>query len=57
MLRNFCFILLCGLLLLSVACGKRPDTVDAPEGSDPKIFPHTYPDLSTDPVGVPVAKP
>jgi hypothetical protein len=48
--------LLLSALLLCCACGKRPDVLDAPEGSDPKAWPHTYPDTTTDPAGVPVPK-
>lgn len=43
-------LMLCALLLCA-ACGKRPDVVDAPEGSDPNAFPRKYPDISTDPAG------
>lgn len=57
MRNTFCIILACTLLLLCTGCGKRPEVVDPPEGSDAKIFPKKYPDLSTDPVGVPIPKP
>ncbi len=50
-------LMICGLLLLCAACGKRPDVVDAPDGSDPKAYPHTYPDVKTDPAGIPIPKP
>ncbi len=56
MLRVLCTAMITGLLLCCVACGKRPEVVDAPDGSDPKAYPHTYPDLSTDPAGVPISK-
>ena len=51
-MRKSLWMMLALCMMLSVAaCGKRPDTVDAPEGSDPKAYPHTYPDVSTDPAG------
>lgn len=43
-------LMLCALLLCS-ACGKRPDVVDAPDGTNPNAYPRTYPDTSTDPAG------
>lgn len=50
MLRNKLFLfatLAC--LLLTAACGIKPAHVDAPPGSDPKVFPRTYPDPALDP--------
>ena len=29
--------------LLMAACGKKPEFVDPPEGTDPDEFPRTYP--------------
>lgn len=41
-------MLVIGCLVLS-SCGKRPGEVDPPVGAGPTSFPHTYPDLGTDP--------
>lgn len=52
MIRRYCFsFMLFGVLMLLAlsACGKRPDVVDAPDGTDAKAYPRTYPDLGTDP--------
>jgi hypothetical protein len=49
LIKKYLFLALCALLLCT-ACGKRPDTVDAPDGTDPRAYPRTYPDISTDPV-------
>ncbi len=35
-------VLATSLALLS-ACGKKPAEIDAPAGSDPRLFPRTYP--------------
>lgn len=35
-------VALTALALLS-ACGKKPAQIDAPAGSDPTLFPRTYP--------------
>ncbi|MBI3418597.1 MAG: hypothetical protein HY053_00480 [Proteobacteria bacterium] len=39
------------LLSLLCACGRRPQTMEAPEGDDPKMYPRHYPDIRTDPAG------
>ncbi|NDE90681.1 MAG: hypothetical protein EB059_06035 [Alphaproteobacteria bacterium] len=44
-----CFIL--AIFLSLTGCGKRPDIVDPPDGADPKAYPRSYPDISTDPSG------
>lgn len=46
------FIALSALILFCTSCGKHPDVLDPPDGGDPKAFPRTYPDTSTDPAGV-----
>jgi hypothetical protein len=53
----FSLLILCAMLVLCTACGKRADMLDPPEGGNPRAFPRYYPDISTDPSGVSVTKP
>jgi hypothetical protein len=43
----FFLLLTCGFLLAS--CGKKPASVDPPEGVPKSAFPRPYPDIATDP--------
>lgn len=36
-------VVLAAALALLSACGKKPAEIDAPTGSDPRLFPRTYP--------------
>lgn len=44
-----CRLFLLGTILILIsACGIKPGSLDAPEGSQ-STFPHTYPSTETDP--------
>ncbi len=42
-------VLTLALALMLTGCGKRPKTVDAPEGAEGRPFPNAYPNPSLDP--------
>lgn len=49
MLRKHFILITVLLCFLTSSCGIKPSGVDAPSGSDPKLFPRTYPDPALDP--------
>jgi len=42
-------ILIWGVCLLISACGVKPGSVSAPEGSENNQYPRTYPNIQNDP--------
>lgn len=36
-------------LVITTSCGIKPENVDPPPEAENKVFPRTYPDITTDP--------